>query len=248
MTESVPVSDIARLVGDPSRANFLLALGDGRALPAGELAASAGVSASTASAHLAAMTQAGLLTCIRQGRHRYYRIASPQVADMLEAIMVVASASAPPTRSHVDPALQRARTCYKHLAGRLGVAMCDAMRAAGQIELADDTARITATGLALLDTLGLDAGRFRKHPWSRVCLVDWSERREHLAGPLGNAMHKRLLELGWVRAHLDSRAISVTRAGERGFRSTFGIDVALIAAHQPDTAAAGARSGSLTVT
>ena len=208
----------------------------GRALPAGELAASAGVSAATASAHLAAMTKAGLLTRIHQGRHRYYRIASPQVADMLEAIMVVASTTTTPARTRIDPALQRARTCYRHLAGRLGVAVCDAMREAGQIELAQDTARITASGLALLETLELDTRRFRKQPWSRICLVDWSERREHLAGPLGNAMHKRFLELGWVRAHLDSRAISVTRAGERGFRSMFGMDVPHILAAQNTTA------------
>lgn len=235
MADNAPVSDIARLVGDPTRANFLLALGDDRALPAGELAASAGVSASTASAHLVAMTKAGLLTCIHQGRHRYYRIASQQVADMLESIMVVASTTTTPARMRVDPALQRARTCYKHLAGRLGVAICDAMHDAGQIELAQDTARITVSGLALLDTLGLDTRRFHKHPWSRICLVDWSERREHLAGPLGNAMHKRFLELGWVCSHLDSRAISVTRAGERGFRSAFGLDVPqmLAAAERP---------------
>src|SRR5699024_10454331 len=125
----------------------------------------------------------------------------------------------------VAPALQSARTCYKHLAGRLGVALCDAMRTSNQIELEDNTARITSQGLALLDTLGMDSTRFRKRPWSRVCLVDWSERREHLAGPLGNALHKRFLELGWVEAHLDSRAISVTRAGQRGFQATFGLSV-----------------------
>src|SRR5699024_6065321 len=124
---------------------------------------------------------------IQQGRHRYYRIASPQVADMLEAIMVVASGNAPSIRLQVDPALQRARTCYKHLAGRLGVALCDAMRGSNQIELEEDTARITKQGLALLNTLGLDTDKFRHRPYSRVCRVDWSERREHLAGPLGNA-------------------------------------------------------------
>jgi len=225
MVESPPISDVARLVGDPTRANILLALGDGRALPAGELAASAGVTAQTASEHLGAMKKAGLIVCIHQGRHRYYRIASPQVADMLETLMVVASGHARTPCSPVDPALQRARTCYKHLAGRLGVALCDAMRAANQVDIEADTAHITEQGLALLDDLGLDTGRFHKRPYSRVCLVDWSERREHLAGPLGHALHKRLLELGWVRSHLDSRAISVTKVGRKGFQSTFGIDV-----------------------
>lgn len=228
MVEGPPISDIARLVGDPSRAKILLTLGNGRALPAGELAASASITAQTASEHLAGMTRAGLLICIHQGRHRYYRIASPQVADMLEAIMVVATGNAPATHIRVDPALQRARTCYKHLAGRLGVALCDAMQASNQIEIEEDTARITQRGLRLLNAIGLDTSRFRKRPYSRVCQVDWSERRQHLAGPLGNDIHKRFLELGWVRSHLDSRAISVTKAGGKGFQSTFGIDVSAI--------------------
>lgn len=225
MTDGPPVADIARLLGEPTRAKMLLALADDRALPAGELAACADVTASTASGHLAALRQAGLVTCIHQGRHRYYRIASPDVADMLESIMVVAAVDASAVRSRVAPALQSARTCYKHLAGWLGVVLCDAMRTSKQIELEDNTARITSQGLALLDTLGVDSTRFRKRPWSRVCLVDWSERREHLAGPLGNALHKRFLELGWVEAHLDSRAISVTRTGQRGFQTTFGLSV-----------------------
>lgn len=223
-----PVSNIARLVGDPTRAEMLYALGDGRALPAGELAASAGVAAPTASGHLTAMTQAGLLICVRQGRHRYYRIASPRVAEMLEAIMVVASENTAHRHIRVDPALRSARTCYKHLAGRLGVALCDAMRVSHRIELEADTARVTEQGLALLDMLGLDADQFRRHPYSRVCMVDWSERREHLAGPLGNGLHKRFLELGWVRPHLDSRAVEVTGKGTKEFRSIFGMDVSVI--------------------
>ncbi len=228
MVEGPLISDIARLIGDSARAKILLTLGDGRALPAGELAASASITAQTASEHLAAMKDAGLLICIRQGRHRYYRIASPEVADMLEAIMVVATGNASSAPVRVDPALQRARTCYNHLAGRLGVALCDAMQASDQIEIEEDTARITQRGLKLLDTFGLDISRFRKRPYSKVCQVDWSERREHLAGPLGNGIHKRFLELGWVRSHLDSRAISVTKVGHKGFRSTFGIDVSAI--------------------
>lgn len=226
MIDGPPVADIARLLGEPTRAKILLALADDRALPAGELAACADVTAQTASGHLATLRQAGLVVCICQGRHRYYRIASPDVADMLESIMVVAAADVSVVRSRVDPTLQSARTCYKHLAGRLGVALCDAMRTANQIELEDNTARITPQGLALLDTLGMDSTRFRKRPWSRVCLVDWSERRAHLAGPLGNALRKRFLELGWVQSHLDSRAISVTGAGQRGFHAVFGLSVA----------------------
>ena len=223
MSNALEVAQIAGLVGEPARANMLLALGDGRALPAGELAACAGVSAPTASEHLAKLVQSGLLISIRQGRHRYYRIASPEVAAMLEAVMVVAAGfPRAAARFRVDPELQRGRTCYNHLAGRLGVAICDALVHKSCVAIDGEVAHLLPIGLDLLADWGVDVRRMSKHPYCRTC-IDWSERRHHLGGAAGIAIHKRCLELKWVEHHLDSRAVSVTRAGRLGFERVFGI-------------------------
>ena len=223
MSNAHGVAEIAGLVGEPARANMLLALGDGRALPAGELAACAGITAPTASGHLAQLKQAGLLISIRQGRHRYYRIASPEVAAMLEAVMVVAAGSPrPAARFRVDPALQRGRTCYNHLAGRLGVAVCDALTHTHRVALDGEVAHVTPDGLDFLETWEINVAGMRKHPYCRTC-IDWSERRHHLAGAVGIAIHKHCLELKWIEHHLDSRAVSVTRAGRLGFERMFGV-------------------------
>lgn len=222
MPTAYRISEIAALVGEPARASMLLALGDGRALPAGELAACAGITAPTASEHLARLVRVGLLTSLRQGRHRYFRIASPEVASMLEAVMVVAGSSRPAPRLRVDPALQRGRTCYNHLAGRLGVAICDALIRGNCIALDADVARVTLHGLRFLETWGLDVRRLRGHPHCHTC-IDWSERRPHLAGSVGIAIHKRCIELKWIEPHLNSRAVSVTRAGRLGFERVFGL-------------------------
>ena len=223
MSNALEVAQIAGLVGEPARANMLLALGDGRALPAGELAACAGVSAPTASEHLAKLVQSGLLISIRQGRHRYYRIASPEVAAMLEAVMVVAAGfPRAAARFRVDPELQRGRTCYNHLAGRLGVAICDALVHKSCVAIDGEVAHLLPIGLDLLADWGVDVRRMSKHPYCRTC-IDWSERRHHLGGAAGIAIHKRCLELKWVEHHLDSRAVSVTRAGALGFERVFGI-------------------------
>ena len=226
MTQDIDIARIAALVGEPARAAMLLALGDGLALPAGELAACAGVSAATASGHLGAMRDAGLLDAKQQGRHRYYRLASAQVAALLESLMLVAAQS--PMRaptSRVDPLLQAGRTCYSHLAGRLGVAICDALIAQHSVEIIDDLAHVTPQGLAFLRDFGVDVSRLQRHPATRTC-IDWSERRHHLGGPVGVALYRRCVDLGWVRHHLDSRAVSVTRAGAKGFESRFGFVVA----------------------
>lgn len=223
MTQDIDIARIAALVGEPARAAMLLALGDGRALPAGELAACAGVSAATASGHLGALRAAGLLEAKQQGRHRYYRLASAQVAALLESLMLVAAQSpmrAPATR--VDPLLQAGRTCYSHLAGRLGVALCDALIARNALRIDDDLAQFTPAGIALLDDFGLDVRALLRQPVSKTC-IDWSERRHHLSGPAGVAIYRRCIALGWVRHHLDSRAVSVTQAGRHGFASRFGM-------------------------
>lgn len=216
------IARIAALVGEPTRAAMLLALSDGRALPAGELAACAGVGAATASGHLGAMCKAGLLDVVQQGRHRYYRLASPQVAALLESLMLVAAGNpAGITPSRVDPLLQAGRTCYNHLAGRLGVSICDALILREGLHIKDEIAHFTATGIRLLDDIGIDMRALRNKPVSKTC-IDWSERRHHLSGPAGVAVYRRCLELGWIRQHLDSRAVSVTTAGRKGLPAVFG--------------------------
>lgn len=223
MSNALEVAQIASLVGEPTRANMLLALGDGRALPAGELAACAGIAAPTASEHLAKLEQSGLLISIRQGRHRYYRIASPEVAAMLEAVMVVAAGSPrPAARFRIDPELQFGRTCYNHLAGQLGVAICDALVHKNLLTIDEEVAHVMPAGLNFFDNWGIDVRRISKHPYCRTC-IDWSERRPHLGGAIGIAIHKRCLELKWIEHHLDSRAVRVTRLGKSGFEKVFGI-------------------------
>ena len=222
MTHDIDIARIAALVGEPARAAMLLALGDGRALPAGELAACAGVSAATASGHLAALRDAGLLSAKQQGRHRYYRLASEQVAALLESLMLVAAqACETRTTSRVDPMLQVGRTCYSHLAGRLGVSICDGLTARGALQIEEDLAHLTPQGLVLLGHLGLDAALLQRNAVSRTC-IDWSERRHHLSGPLGGAIYRRCVELGWLRHHLDSRAVSLTARGTRQWGAFFG--------------------------
>src|SRR6267378_7820307 len=153
-------AEVAALAGDPARAGMLHALMDGRALTASELARTAGITPQTASGHLARLTTAGLLAVEKQGRHRYHRLASPAVAQMMESIMQVAadqeSARAPVRVGPRDAALRAARTCYDQLAGRLGVALADAMVAGGHVELASDAGLMTDSGIALLEGIGID--------------------------------------------------------------------------------------------
>ena len=228
MTDGPNIAEVAALVGDPARANMLVALMDGRALTAKELALAAGVSPQTASGHLAKLADGRLLACICQGRHRYYRIASPLVARMLESITLVTALEAPPrhrTHSPRDDALRLARTCYDHLAGRLGVAIADALVARGAVILSDDGGEITADGAAFLaDRLALDLAEMpRRRVFCRPCL-DWSERRWHLAGALGAALAERCFALGWVDRIRDSRAVAITPRGEIALRDLFRID------------------------
>ncbi len=192
------------------------------ALPAGELAACAGVSAATASGHLAAMREAGLLDAKQQGRHRYYRLASAQVAALLESLMLVAAQNPARVSSHVDPLLQAGRTCYSHLAGRLGVSICDGLLARGALHIEDDLAHFTPRGLALLDDFGLDTRALRRQPVKqdlhRLERAPPSSERPRRRGSVPPARRN----WAWVRHHLDSRAVSVTKAGAKGSRLSFG--------------------------
>lgn len=233
MLSTAAFAETAALVGDLTRAGMLAALMDGRALTAGELAEAAGVTAQTASGHLAQLTAAGLLAMERQGRHRYHRLASPAVAQMLESIMSVAALGiAGEGRSRAlrvgprDAALRRARTCYDHLAGQVAVAIADRMTERGQIELSPDGGAVTETGLHFLKDLGvdLDAARPRasRRMFCRPCL-DWSERRPHIAGSLGAAFCATCFAKGWMRRVEGTRAVTVTQKGQTVLDLAFGL-------------------------
>ena len=226
MTADVRMAEVAALVGDPARANILAALMGGRALTAGELVYAAGVSPQTTSGHLGKLTEGRLIASIKQGRHRYYRIASHRVAEMLEGIMAVV-ADAPPRHrpsSKQDDAMRVARTCYDHFAGRLGVGLTDALCAHGYLALTDEAGEVTDSGVAFLGKLGVDLGaaRNRRRIFCRPCL-DWTERRPHLGGSVGAALAQRCFDLGWLDRMRDSRALLVTKAGRRGLSETFGL-------------------------
>lgn len=216
------IAQVANLIGDAARANMLAALMGGQALTAGELSRHAGVTAQTTSGHLGKLAEAQLVAVEKQGRHRYYRLASLDVAHAIHALMTVAASG--PKRHHPigpkDEALRLARTCYDHIAGRLAVALADTLTDRGYIMLSDGVGLITDEGRRFLCDLGIDPEGTTKRPVCRTCL-DWSERRPHLAGHLGAALLYRTLDLGWVRRTAESRALLITRAGEIGFGSSF---------------------------
>jgi DNA-binding transcriptional ArsR family regulator len=225
MVTTASIAEIASLVGEPARAAMLLEMMDGRALTAKELAEAAGVAAQTASGHLSKLAAAGLVVVRPQGRHRYHRLASGRVAEMLEGLMLVAvdaRAAKPGLRvGPRDAALRAARTCYDHIAGRLGVALADSLVEKGHVALDDDTARVTDQGAEFFRELGLEIPAPSRLT-CRPCL-DWSERRTHLAGRLGAALCKHCLDQGWVRRVRDARALSVTPKGEAAFEKLFGV-------------------------
>jgi DNA-binding transcriptional ArsR family regulator len=221
MGDSNRIAATAALLGDPARANILAALLDGRALTAKELAYAAHVTPQTASGHLAKLSDGGLLTAEKQGRHRYYRLASPLVGQMLEGVMAVAGPERSATTWRGGEALRMARTCYDHLAGRLGVALADALIGRGHVALGSDGGEVTEAGQRFLDGFGASPAPGRR-VYCRPCL-DWSERRPHLAGRLGAALASRCFELGWIAQQRDTRALAVTTAGRDGFRDLFGI-------------------------
>lgn len=210
------LAEIAHLMGDPARANMLHALMDGRALTAKELAFLAGVAPQTASGHLSKLMQGGLLGVAAQGRHRYYRLAGPEVAAALEGLMVLAGTQ-PTTRrlpARIGADLALARTCYDHFAGRLGIAIHDALVTGGHLSVADGGYGLNRSGVAVFAGLGVDlsaAQRSRRAPL-RPCL-DWSERRPHLAGSLAAALACRCFAAGWVKRIRDSRAVVLTDEG-----------------------------------
>lgn len=217
MTANGPyLAEIAHLMGDPARANILHALMGGRALTAKELAWLAGVAPQTASGHLGKLTQGGLLEVATQGRHRYYRLAGPDVAAALEGLMVLAGAPGAQRRlpARVGEDLSRGRTCYDHFAGRLGVAIHDSLVAGGHLAVGEGGYALTLSGAAAFVALGVDPAKRGRRAGLRPCL-DWSERRPHLAGHLAAALACRCLEAGWVLRKKDSRAVMLTDRGRR---------------------------------
>jgi DNA-binding transcriptional ArsR family regulator len=221
MNATYPIAAVAELIGEPARAAILIALGDGRALPAGELARAAGVSAQSASAHLSKLVCGGLLSVQSEGRHRYYRMASPEVGHALEALGAISTMPRGPgvPRPPETRALYNARTCYDHLAGRVAVELASALEEARVIQ--PDGERDYALGpegKAWFEALGVEAVALRRsrRSFARRCL-DWTERRPHLAGALGAALSTRLMALGWVAR------LRITQRGARELEGRFGI-------------------------
>ena len=234
MTNIASLAGVAALIGDPARAAILVTLMDGRALTAGELATAAGVTAPTASGHLGRLLDTGLLALERQGRHRYYRIASASVAALIESMMSLSgelSAAAgrvkPVWTGPRDQALRRARLCYDHLAGEVAVAIADGMVARGQLDFGPDGGVITERGRNLLAELGVDWGSGRSaipRP-AAFCLpcLDWSERRLHVGGLIGRAMYDGFARRGWVRRCKVGRTVSITSLGASELNRHFGV-------------------------
>ncbi len=237
MVAAANLVEVGALVGDTARATILAALMGGQALTSSELAVLARISRPTASEHLAKLVNARLIAVTKKRRYRYYRIASPLVAGMLESIKVVAAIEVPPRyqpRSMQDDRLRFARTCYDHLAGQLGVAIADALVTKGYIVLTEDGGEVTDSGVHFLSVFGaeLTSKSRSRRIFCRPCL-DWSERRYHVAGLVGAEIWRRCLELNWFKQDRDTRVVRVTPAGQIGLRKTFGINLSGFVAPRP---------------
>jgi DNA-binding transcriptional ArsR family regulator len=226
MAQGPYIAEAASLIGDPARANILAALLDGRALTATELGLAGGVAPSTASGHLAKLVDGKLISVTASGRHRYFQLASPAVAAVLESLMALAADGPPRHRpkSRCDDAMARARTCYDHLAGKLGVALAESLAAQGHVVLSDEGGIITDAGHGFLTTLGVNLAppKNSRRALCRPCL-DWSERRWHIGGAIGAALADRCFDNAWTARQRDGRAVTITPAGEQAFQELFGI-------------------------
>ncbi|CAM4496024.1 MAG: winged helix-turn-helix domain-containing protein [Paenibacillus macerans] len=222
------VALIASMVSDASRSAILNALMDGRFHAAGELARMAGIQPQTASFHLAKMVDAGLIAVEKQGRHRYYGIRNPEVAQVMESLLSIA----PPVKikslrqSAEEQTLRKARTCYDHLAGNLGVSLTQSLVREGILLEGENGFEVTKNGEAFFENFQIDLNRVKRkrRSFSHKCL-DWSERRHHLAGALGHALLDRLLELNWVQRLPNTRAVKITPQGKAGLKETFALEV-----------------------
>ncbi len=224
MKEGPDIAQLGALIGDPARANMLTALMAGRALTASELAAEAGVTVQTASSHLKKLEGADLLVQRKQGRHRYFALADDDVGALLETMMGLAARRGL-TRTRTgpkDPALRKARVCYNHLAGDLGVTLYDRLLASGLLTEQDGEPVLTAAGRDRMSAFGIDmtALENQRRPLCRSCL-DWSARRTHLAGSLGQGLLGRFEALGWAIREPGSRVVQFTSTGENYLLTQF---------------------------
>ena len=224
MKEGPSIASVAALIGDPARANMLTALMDGRALTVSELAEAAGIGLPTTSGHLARLGDAGLLTARKQGRHRYFQLSGPDVAEVIENLMglAVRTGAVRARTGPRDAALRAARVCYDHLAGERAVALMEQLQRRGAIT-AGETPTVTPKGLAFFDGIGIDMATLRsaRRPLCRLCL-DWSERRSHLGGALGAAILDHIVAAGWASPG-EGRVIRFHQRGAAAF------DAALLA-------------------
>lgn len=225
MDGDTDIATVAALFADPARAAFLQALSDGRSLPAGELAREARVAPSTASFHLAKLVEAGMVEVEAWGKHRYYRVSGPEVVGIVESLSVLA-----PTKevrslrqSRAARRVRFGRTCYDHLAGRLGVEFTRALVEGGALEEVEEGYEITGVGKKLLEDFGVDLSGTRGRARFAPRHVDWSERRHHFAGPLAKYTTERMFERAWILRSPNSRAISLTEEGRAGFEDYFGL-------------------------
>jgi len=224
MKDGPNIVRIAALIGDHARTEVLTALLGGKALTATELAATAGVTKQTISTHLAKLVDAQLIAVENQGRHRYFRLADDDVAQLLESLMGVAyrTGAVRLRSSPRDPALRKARVCYDHLAGELGVQIYESLLKREALQPSASGLTLTASGHKFFGKAGIDADtvRLQRRNFCRACL-DWSERRHHLAGALGAAVLDHLIAQGWAKRERDSRVVNFSRAGELALREMF---------------------------
>lgn len=224
MKEGPDIARIAALIGDPARANMLTALMSGKALTATELSNEAGVTLQTTSSHLGKLREGGLIDQRKAGQHKYFSLASDEIARLLEGIMGLAL-GAGHLRTRTGPKneeMRRARVCYNHLAGHKGTQVYDHMISQGYLQLDENGIDLTELGTQFVHDFGIDleALRVKKPPLCRECL-DWSERRSHLSGSLGRALLSRIEELGWARRVPETRIVRFTQAGEQQFNKLF---------------------------
>ncbi len=224
MKDGPNIVGIAALIGDHARAEILTALTAGQALTATELAGVAGVTKQTVSAHRAKLLEARLVAVESQGRHRYFRLDNRDVAQLLESLMGVAyrTGAVRLRASPREPALRKARVCYDHLAGELGVLVFDGLEQRRLLRTGSDGLQLTRNGQRFFAGIGIDSEALvsRRRPLCRACL-DWSVRRHHLAGALGAALLDRCFELGWARRAKDSRVVNFSPSGEQALRERF---------------------------
>ncbi|WP_405402685.1 ArsR/SmtB family transcription factor [Paracoccus sp. Ld10] len=224
MKEGPDIAHIAALIGDPARANMLTSLMSGKALTVSELAEEAGVTIQTASSHLSKLDQGGLLRPRKQGRHKYFSLASDDVAHVLESLMGLAAGSGH-LRKRTGPKdieLRKARVCYNHLAGDMGTQLFNSLMAQRHLVLVGDDLNLTASGADFVAgfQIDLDSLRSNRTPLCRECL-DWSERRSHLAGSLGRAFLSRFEELSWAKRDQKTRVVTFSTVGAQEFEKLF---------------------------